>query len=31
MDDNYRAPLIVKAIRMAARNYDLAPGAIFGS
>jgi hypothetical protein len=31
MDDNYRAPLIAKAIRMAARNYDLAPGAIFGS
>jgi len=31
MDDNYKTPLIEKAIRMAARNYDLAPGAIFHS
>ncbi|MGB6162440.1 MAG: IS3 family transposase [Pseudonocardiaceae bacterium] len=31
MDDNYKTPLIDKAIRMAARNYHLAPGAIFHS
>jgi putative transposase len=31
MDDNYKTPLIEKAIRMAARNYDLAPSAIFHS
>lgn len=31
MDDNYKTPLIEKAIRMAARNYHLAPGAIFHS
>lgn len=31
MDDNYKTPLIEKAILMAARNYDLAPGAIFHS
>jgi putative transposase len=31
MDDNYRTPLISAAIRMAARNHDLKPGAIFHS
>src|SRR5262249_1680241 len=31
MDDNYQTPLIEKAIRMAARNYALPPGAIFHS
>lgn len=31
VDDNYRTPLISAAIRMAARNHDLAPGAIFHS
>lgn len=31
MDDNYKTPLIERAIRMAARNHDLAPGAIFHS
>jgi len=31
MDDNYKTPLIEKAIRIAARNYPLAPGAIFHS
>jgi transposase InsO family protein len=29
--DNYKTPLIEAAIRMAARNHDLAPGAIFHS
>jgi putative transposase len=31
MDDNYKTPLITAAIAMAARNYDLKPGAIFHS
>jgi putative transposase len=31
MDDNYRTSLISAAIRMAARNHDLKPGAIFHS
>jgi transposase InsO family protein len=31
MDDNYRTPLITKAIRMAARNVSLPDGAIFHS
>jgi putative transposase len=31
MDDNYRTPLISAAIRMAARNHELKPGAIFHS
>lgn len=31
MADNYRTPLISAAIRMAARNHDLMPGAIFHS
>ena len=31
MDDNYKTPLIVAAINMAARNHDLKPGAIFHS
>jgi putative transposase len=31
MDDNYRTPLITKAIRMAARNGNLQPRAIFHS
>jgi len=31
MDDNYRTPLITKAIEMAARNLDLPGGAIFHS
>ena len=29
MDDNYKTPLITTAIRRAAHNEDLAPGAIF--
>lgn len=29
MDDNYKTPLIEKAIEMAARNHKLAPDAIF--
>lgn len=31
MDDNYKTPLIEDAIRMAARNHDIEPGAIFHS
>jgi putative transposase len=31
LDDNYKTPLIQQAIAMAARNHDLAPGAIFHS
>jgi putative transposase len=31
MDDNYKTPLIVAAITMAARNHTLEPGAIFHS
>jgi putative transposase len=31
MDDNYKTPLIVSAITMAARNHHLKPGAIFHS
>jgi putative transposase len=31
MDDNYRTPLIAKAIQMAARNLGLPEGAIFHS
>ena len=31
MDDNYKTPLIEKAIEMAARNHQLADGAIFHS
>ena len=31
MDDNYKTPLIEKAIEMAARNYPLAENAIFHS
>jgi transposase InsO family protein len=31
MDDNYKTPLIEAAIEMAARNHDLADGAIFHS
>jgi transposase InsO family protein len=31
MDDNYKTPLIENAIRMAARNYTIAPDAIFHS
>ena len=31
MDDNYKTPLISRAIRMAARNLDLPDGAIFHS
>jgi transposase InsO family protein len=31
MDDNYKTPLIEKAIRMAARNYQLPADAIFHS
>ena len=31
MDDNYQTPLISLAIERAARNYTLAPGAIFHS
>jgi putative transposase len=31
MDDNYKTPLITKAIEMAARNLDLPEGAVFHS
>jgi transposase InsO family protein len=31
MDDNYKTPLIEKAIKMAARNHELADDAIFHS
>ncbi|MGH3290234.1 MAG: IS3 family transposase, partial [Trebonia sp.] len=31
IDDNYKTPLIERAIEMAARNHDLASGAIFHS
>jgi putative transposase len=31
MDDNYKTPLISRAIRMAARNLDLPDGAVFHS
>ncbi len=31
MDDNYKTPLIIKAIQMAARNLSLPEGAIFHS
>ena len=31
MDDNYKTPLIIDAIKMAARNLDLPKGAIFHS
>ena len=31
MDDNYKTPLISRAIEMAARNIDLPEGAIFHS
>jgi len=31
MDDNYKTPLIQEAIRMAARNLPLPPGAVFHS
>ena len=31
MDDNYKTPLIKKAIRMAVRNVDLTEGAVFHS
>jgi putative transposase len=31
MDDNYKTPLIIAAIEMAARNRDLKPSAIFHS
>jgi putative transposase len=31
MDDNYKTPLITAAIRMAARNLGLPPGAVFHS
>ena len=31
MDDNYKAPLIIDAIKMAARNLDLPEGAVFHS
>jgi putative transposase len=31
MDDNYKTPLIVDAIQMAARNLDLPDGAVFHS
>jgi putative transposase len=31
MDDNYKTPLIIDAIRMAARNLDLPDGAVFHS
>jgi putative transposase len=31
MADNYRTPLITKAVRMAARNLDLPEGAVFHS
>lgn len=31
MDDNYKTPLIIRAIRMAARNAELPDGAVFHS
>jgi putative transposase len=31
MDDNYKTPLIISAIEMAARNLDLPEDAIFHS
>jgi putative transposase len=31
MDDNYKVPLIIDAIKMAARNLDLPEGAVFHS
>jgi putative transposase len=31
MDDNYKTPLITRAVKMAARNLDLPAGAIFHS
>jgi putative transposase len=31
MDDNYKTPLIVAAVEMAARNLELPEGAIFHS
>jgi len=31
MDDNYKTPLIIDAIEMAARNLDLSEGAVFHS
>jgi transposase InsO family protein len=31
MDDNYKTPLIIDAIEMAARNLDLPEGAVFHS
>ena len=31
MDDNYKTPLIVEAVRMAARNVTFADDAIFHS
>jgi putative transposase len=31
MDDNYKTPLIVSAVEMAARNLDLPEGAVFHS
>lgn len=31
MDDNYKTPLIVDAVKMAARNLDLPEGAVFHS
>lgn len=31
IDDNYKTPLISKAIKMAARNYELCDGAVFHS
>jgi putative transposase len=31
MDDNYRTPLIIDAIEMAAGNLDLPEGAVFHS
>lgn len=31
MEDNYKTPLITAAVAMAARNHDVAPGAIFHS
>jgi len=31
MDDNYKTPLIVEAVRMAARNVTFADNAIFHS
>jgi transposase InsO family protein len=31
MDDNYKTPLIISAVEMAARNLDLPDGAVFHS